>query len=239
MMGVEVTWMTRGSQRHPWLQSSHENVLSSHKMKIFTHNFWFWFREIHRKYSKPGTKTQMHQNTSFRRWGIYRNGKIFFRTAPLYGREIISLFVLWIFIPPLPLSHCKLRVMMRLRICGFLSCRRDSGLDGWWTDCSTSKSSERERQGVWTSVNDAECSSMMSFPCMSSPVSYMALLLTLRMHSFPETWPIGITYFRVFTMFSHQMPPTLFKPCIYTLLWFFSCLSSCCLNSLIYPFAFC
>lgn len=73
------------------------------------------------------------------------------------------------FYPPPPLSHCKLRVMMRLRICGFLSCRRDSGLDGWWTDCSTSKSSERERQGVWTSVNDAECSSMMSFPCTSSP----------------------------------------------------------------------
>ncbi|KAF4084904.1 hypothetical protein AMELA_G00111330 [Ameiurus melas] len=86
-----------------------------------------------------------------------------------------------------PLSHCKLRVMMRLRICGFLSCRRDSGLDSWRTDCSTSESSERERHGVWTSVNDAECSSMMSFPCTSSPVSYMALLLTLRMHSFPET----------------------------------------------------
>lgn len=83
---VEVTWMTRGSQRHPWLQSSHENVLSSHKKKIFTHTFWFWFREIHRKYLKPGTKTQTHQNTSFDDEESTEMAR-FFRTAPLYGRE--------------------------------------------------------------------------------------------------------------------------------------------------------
>lgn len=120
---------------------------------------------------------------------------------------------------------------MRLRIYGFLSCKRDSGLDGCWTVCSTSKSSERERLGVWTSAVMQGALAWWA----SHALPYLShTWLSYSTHA-QLSWDMTDRHY-LFQSVHHvhppKKPPTL-KPCIYTLHWF-SQWSFCCLNILIY-----
>lgn len=75
------------------------------KRKSLLTLFWFWYREIHRKYSKPWTKTQTHQNTSFDDEESTEMARFFLELHHCMVER--NNFTFCSMIPPPP-SHCKL-----------------------------------------------------------------------------------------------------------------------------------